>query len=91
MQASERHGFEGEGFSYLKSPIWWGGVITRTGVVLYCCCCCLGMTDRSYHSGHWRNRQLRCICVRARHSGHASGRAECFDRVRPTLGPRMLM
>lgn len=28
MQASERHGFEGEGFSYLKSPIWWGGVVT---------------------------------------------------------------
>lgn len=31
MHASERHGFEGEGFSYLKSPIWWGGVITRKG------------------------------------------------------------
>jgi len=30
MQASERHGFEGEGFSYLKSPVWWGGVVTRT-------------------------------------------------------------
>ena len=28
MQASERHGFEGEGFSYLKSPVWWGGVVT---------------------------------------------------------------
>ncbi|KAL4880960.1 magnesium transporter NIPA-domain-containing protein [Aspergillus karnatakaensis] len=25
--ASERHGFEGEGFSYLKSPTWWAGVI----------------------------------------------------------------
>ncbi|KAJ0425802.1 magnesium transporter NIPA-domain-containing protein [Aspergillus carlsbadensis] len=23
--ASERHGFEGEGFSYLKSPTWWAG------------------------------------------------------------------
>jgi hypothetical protein len=32
MQASEQHGFEGEGFSYLKSPIWWGGVVTRTGI-----------------------------------------------------------
>lgn len=29
MHASEQHGFEGEGFSYLKSPIWWGGVVTR--------------------------------------------------------------
>ncbi|KAJ5725259.1 magnesium transporter NIPA5 [Penicillium malachiteum] len=28
LHASERHGFEGEGFSYLKSPIWWGGVVT---------------------------------------------------------------
>lgn len=24
--ATERHGFEGEGFSYLKSPTWWAGV-----------------------------------------------------------------
>jgi magnesium transporter len=29
MQASEIHGFEGEGFSYLKSPIWWAGIATR--------------------------------------------------------------
>ncbi|WEW54666.1 hypothetical protein PRK78_000086 [Emydomyces testavorans] len=28
IEASERHGFEGDGFSYLKSPIWWGGIIT---------------------------------------------------------------
>ena len=27
-EASERHGFEGEGFSYLKTPTWWGGIIT---------------------------------------------------------------
>lgn len=33
MQASEQHGFEGEGFSYLKSPIWWGGVVTRTEII----------------------------------------------------------
>ncbi|KAJ9664108.1 hypothetical protein H2201_005348 [Coniosporium apollinis] len=26
--ASERHGFEGDGFSYLKSPLWWGGIVT---------------------------------------------------------------
>lgn len=30
MHASERHGFEGEGFSYLRSPVWWAGVIMRT-------------------------------------------------------------
>ncbi|KAF2222540.1 magnesium transporter NIPA-domain-containing protein [Elsinoe ampelina] len=28
IDANERHGFEGDGFSYLKSPIWWGGIIT---------------------------------------------------------------
>jgi drug/metabolite transporter (DMT)-like permease len=28
LHASERHGFEGEGFSYLRSPIWWGGIST---------------------------------------------------------------
>ena len=26
--AGQRHGFEGDGFAYLKSPIWWGGIIT---------------------------------------------------------------
>ncbi|KAI9791374.1 MAG: hypothetical protein M1816_003941 [Peltula sp. TS41687] len=29
MEASERHGFEGDGFSYLRSPTWWGGIITQ--------------------------------------------------------------
>ncbi|KAI9831022.1 MAG: hypothetical protein M1819_005260 [Sarea resinae] len=28
MQANERLGFEGDGFSYLRSPVWWGGIIT---------------------------------------------------------------
>ncbi|RFU31039.1 hypothetical protein B7463_g5336, partial [Scytalidium lignicola] len=27
MDAEERHGFEGDGFTYLKSPIWWGGIV----------------------------------------------------------------
>ncbi|KAF1986374.1 DUF803-domain-containing protein [Aulographum hederae CBS 113979] len=26
--ASERHGFEGDGFSYLRSPLWWAGIVT---------------------------------------------------------------
>lgn len=29
MDAEARHGFEGDGFTYLKSPIWWAGIITR--------------------------------------------------------------
>ncbi|KAI4174009.1 MAG: hypothetical protein LQ343_002572 [Gyalolechia ehrenbergii] len=28
MEASERHGFEGDGFAYFKSPTWWGGIVT---------------------------------------------------------------
>lgn len=28
MQAEEKHGFSGEGFVYLKSPIWWAGILT---------------------------------------------------------------
>jgi len=27
MDAEERHGFEGDGFSYLKNPIWWAGIV----------------------------------------------------------------
>lgn len=30
MDAEERHGFEGDGFSYLKNPIWWGGIVACT-------------------------------------------------------------
>ena len=26
--ASERHGYEGDGHQYFKNPIWWGGIIT---------------------------------------------------------------
>ncbi|KAJ9638239.1 hypothetical protein H2199_006926 [Coniosporium tulheliwenetii] len=32
--ASERHGFEGDGFSYLKSPLWWGGIVTRSVIIV---------------------------------------------------------
>ncbi|KAL1898821.1 hypothetical protein Sste5346_003231 [Sporothrix stenoceras] len=28
MHAEERHGFEGDGFVYLKSPLWWFGIST---------------------------------------------------------------
>ncbi|KAK9479326.1 magnesium transporter NIPA-domain-containing protein [Lipomyces japonicus] len=28
MDASNKHGFEGNGYEYLKNPIWWGGMIT---------------------------------------------------------------
>lgn len=28
QQAEERHGFEGDGFAYLKNPLWWAGIGT---------------------------------------------------------------
>ncbi|KKA26045.1 hypothetical protein TD95_000346 [Thielaviopsis punctulata] len=28
IQAEQRHGFEGDGFVYLRSPVWWFGIIT---------------------------------------------------------------
>ncbi|KAG6068904.1 hypothetical protein E4U13_003871 [Claviceps humidiphila] len=28
IQAEQRHGFEGDGFVYLKSPLWWAGIAT---------------------------------------------------------------
>ena len=28
QHASEQHGFDGAGHQYLKSPIWWGGIVT---------------------------------------------------------------
>ncbi|CAG9996604.1 unnamed protein product [Clonostachys byssicola] len=27
IQAEERHGFEGDGFVYLKNPMWWAGIL----------------------------------------------------------------
>jgi magnesium transporter len=28
MAASDQHGFEGDGFEYLKNPVWWAGMVT---------------------------------------------------------------
>ena len=28
LEATERDGFEGDGFAYLKNPTWWGGMAT---------------------------------------------------------------
>jgi magnesium transporter len=28
IEASERHGFEGDGWAYLQRPTWWLGIIT---------------------------------------------------------------
>lgn len=28
VASAEKHGFDGEGFSYLKNPTWWAGIVT---------------------------------------------------------------
>lgn len=28
IDAAAKHGFEGDGFSYLKTPLWWAGITT---------------------------------------------------------------
>ncbi|KPM46232.1 hypothetical protein AK830_g349 [Neonectria ditissima] len=34
IQAEERHGFEGDGYAYLRNPLWWAGIATlATGEV----------------------------------------------------------
>lgn len=35
MDAEERHGFEGDGFTYLKSPIWWAGIVACMQLKLF--------------------------------------------------------
>lgn len=76
MQASERHGFEGEGFSYLKSPIWWSGVITCTVPSMHRCCVLADST-----SGCRGSLEFRRVCFCAGDSGDAAWCAERFDRV----------
>jgi uncharacterized membrane protein len=28
IQAEEKHGFQGDGFVYMKNPLWWAGILT---------------------------------------------------------------
>ena len=86
MQASQQHGFEGEGFAYLKSPVWWSGIITSTSHTTNAHCTPSNMLTQS--SGYRRSRQLCSIRIRAADSGDAIGGAQCFDRVSQELGIR---
>lgn len=74
--ATERHGFEGEGFTYLKSPIWWGGIVTSTIHRSSC-------QDRSSYtrSGLGRDCQLCSICICASDFSDTIGCSQCADRV----------
>jgi len=75
--ASEAHGFEGEGFSYIKSPIWWAGIATSTIFKSM-----IQLEQRLIqHSDHRRSCQLRSIRICAGHPGDTPRGFECADRV----------
>ena len=77
--AAAKHGFEGDGFAYLKMPLWWAGIVT-----------CEKQGSRPLgrfpllilHSGPRRDLQFFCLCVRAGDIGYAPRRLECSDWVR---------
>lgn len=68
MQASDKHGFEGDGFAYLKSPVWWSGIITcaHTPPPVFDDL----LPANASCSGCWRDRQFCRICIRSGHSSY---------------------
>lgn len=78
--ASDKHGFEGEGFSYLKTPLWWAGIITSAYY---------GPRYESsvkianiWLSGYGRSGKFRGLCVCASHPCYASWSAKRAYRVK---------
>ncbi|TQN73925.1 putative magnesium transporter NIPA4, partial [Colletotrichum shisoi] len=53
LQAEERHGFEGDGYVYLKSPVWWAGIST---------CEFLSVLERRRHVANTRSVVLGEVC-----------------------------
>jgi hypothetical protein len=78
MDAGERQGFEGDGFSYLKNPIWWGGIIA----------CMLAFKSlvelmlMASTSNHRRDRELCRIRVCTCDSGNPPWGVKRLDRRR---------
>lgn len=84
MDAEERHGFEGEGFVYLRSPVWWAGIATRKEFPFspfsFLC------SDKfSCASCYRRGVQFCSICLRTSYSCHAIrcliGPDWCYSRL----------
>lgn len=76
MDAEERHGFEGDGFTYLKSPIWWAGIIARMRLLPS------SKLDSAniVFSDYWRNCEFCGIRICACDSSNPSRGSECFNR-----------
>lgn len=81
QQAERKHGFEGEGFVYLRSPIWWAGIATCE------CCPSNGNPEADVltvaASGYRRGLQLCRLRLCAGHPRDAAGSPECTHRSGP--------
>lgn len=50
LQAEARHGFEGDGFVYLRNPLWWAGITTcKFAPSVSRCLVACGFTDEVLH------------------------------------------
>jgi hypothetical protein len=72
MDAEERHGFEGDGFTYLKSPIWWAGIIACMRPHFFA----RGL-PLTRESDHRRNSEFCSIRLCARDSSDPAWGTEC--------------
>jgi hypothetical protein len=75
----EKHGFDGDGFGYLRNPVWWAGITTSERRIKHFGKAA-GLTGIS---GVGRDIQLRRVCVCASHSGYATRRTFSAHRRGP--------
>jgi hypothetical protein len=77
MHAEERHGFEGDGFMYMRSPLWWMGTVTsETSSSINRS----QQADIKGNSGAGRDLQFRGIRICSGNPRHASRRIIGVDR-----------
>lgn len=75
MDAEERHNFDGEGFAYLKNPIWWAGILSCTIASTY-----LHWVLLMLFSNHRGSRKLCSLRICSCNSRHAFGLSKCLNR-----------
>ena len=78
IQAAEKYGFTGDGFEYLRSPVWWCGTTMRMDIGLDTRG--QGLIDQDY-SRYRRIDEHRCLCIRSRCAGHTAWGVERTHRV----------
>jgi len=92
IQTADRTGFEGDGYTYLKNPIWWAGMITSMSPSCLYHCVPIGYhvvageeridgLIRRKCSGFGRDFEFCGIRFCAGDPGDAVGGSECVGRV----------